>query len=181
LIEESLIAKSRMGDMTAFTEMVKTLSPVAWRIAFRILANNESAEDAAQESMVKLWRNLSRFRDNQKFSSWFYRIVVNCCYDELRKQKRNIVHKTDERTWFILGEIVKGDNSEGPSIEEYAEIMEAVTEKLTPAQKTVFVLSDLEGMDNGQIEQVTGMGRNTVKANLHYARKRVMELIKERF
>jgi RNA polymerase sigma-70 factor, ECF subfamily len=167
--------------MTAFSVMVKALSPVAWRIAFRILADNESAEDAAQESMVKLWRNLGRFRDNQKFSSWFYRIVVNSCYDELRKRKKNIVHRTDERTWFMLGEIVKEDNSEGPSVEEYAEIMKAVTEKLTPAQKSVFILSDLEGMNSGQIEEITGMGRNTVKANLHYARKRVMELIKERF
>lgn len=167
--------------MTAFSEMVNALSPVAWRIAFRILADNESAEDAAQESMVKLWRNLGRFRDNQKFSSWFYKIVVNCCYDELRKRKKNIVHKTDERTWSILGEIVKGDTGEGPTIEEYEGIMKSITEKLTPAQKAVFVLSDLEGMDNGQIEEITGMGRNTVKANLHYARKRVMELIKERF
>jgi len=181
LIEESIITRSRSGDKAAFTEMVKVLSPVAWRISFRILADNEAAEDVAQEVMVKLWRNVDQIREGRKFPSWFYRIVVNCCYDELRKQKRNIVHKTDERTWSILGEIVKGDNSEGPSIEEYAEIMKAVTEKLTPAQKTVFILSDLEGMDNGQIEEITGMGRNTVKANLHYARKRVMELIKERF
>jgi len=159
--------------------MVILLTPVAWRIAFRILADREGAEDVAQEAMVKLWRSLSQFREGKHFAPWFYRIVVNCCYDDIRKRKRSVVHRTDEKTWAALGEIVRGDSCEGPTVEDYEGILKSITSKLSPAQRTVFVLSDLEGIDNSQIEVITGMGRNAVKANLFHARKRVTELIKE--
>jgi RNA polymerase sigma-70 factor (ECF subfamily) len=177
LIEESIIERSRGGDTRAFSEMVQTLSPVAWRIAFRILASNEAAEDVAQESLVKVWRSLGRLRKGESFSSWFYRIVVNCCYDEIRKKKRFIGTSTDENTWLVIGEIVKGSNGYEPSLEEYADLLKTITSKLSPVQKTVFVLSDLEGMDYGQIEEITGKGKSSIKANLHYARERVKELI----
>jgi RNA polymerase sigma-70 factor, ECF subfamily len=181
LIKESVIEKSRAGDKRAFGEMVQTLSPVAWRIAFRILASNEAAEDVAQESLVKVWRNLDRLQKGESFSSWFYRIVVNCCYDEIRRRGRITILETDEKTWNYLSEIVRGDTGGEPLVSEYEEILRAVTSELSPVQKTVFVLSDLEGMDNSQIAEITGGNINSVKANLHYARKRVMELIKGRY
>jgi RNA polymerase sigma-70 factor (ECF subfamily) len=181
LIEESVIEKSRAGDRRAFSEMVQTLSPVAWRIALRILASNEAAEDVAQESLVKVWRNLDRIRIGESFSSWFYRIVVNCCYDEIRRMKRLHPVKADEKTWLRLGELISGDSGGEPLVAEYEEILKTVTSELSPVQKTVFVLSDLEGMNNNQIAEITGGNLNSVKSNLHYARKRVKEIIKERY
>lgn len=181
MIEESVIERSRSGDKRAFSEMVQTLSPAAWRIAFRILASNEAAEDVAQESLVRVWRSLGRLRKGESFAPWFYRIVVNCCYDEIRRSSRINIIKTDDKTWSRLGEIVGGDNGGEPLVSEYEEIIRAVTSELSPMQKTVFVLSELEGMDNSQIAEITGSNLNSVKANLHYARKRVMEIIKGRY
>lgn len=161
--------------------MVQTLTPVAWRIAFRILASNEAAEDVAQESLVKAWRSLGRLRKGESFAPWFYRIVVNCCYDEIRRMKRLNTIKTDEKTWIRLGELISGDSGGVPMVSEYEDIIRAVTSELSPVQKTVFVLSDLEGMGYSQIAEITGSNLNSVKSNLHYARKRVIEIVKGRY
>jgi RNA polymerase sigma-70 factor, ECF subfamily len=166
--------------MKAFTLVVEKLSPIAWRIAFRILADNSTAEDVAQESLVRLWRNLGRIRNDKEFSAWFYRIVVNCCYDELRKRRRDIVGYADESTWQKLSEIIHGNNGWDFSAEEYSAIIKSLTSELSPVQRTVFVLSDLEGLHSTQVTEITGMNSNSVKANLHHARKRIKQLIKGR-
>jgi RNA polymerase sigma-70 factor, ECF subfamily len=181
LVEESVIERSRAGDRRAFSEMVQTLTPVAWRIAFRILASNEAAEDVAQESLVKVWHGLNRLRKGDSFAPWFYRIVVNSCYDELRRVKRLNTVRPDERTWIRMGEMVSGDSGGEPLVSEYEDIIRAVTSELSPVQKSVFVLSDLEGMDYNQIADITGSNLNSVKSNLHYARKKIMEIIKGRY
>lgn len=89
--------------------------------------------------------------------------------------------KADEKTWLRLGELISGDSGGEPLVAEYEEILKTVTSELSPVQKTVFVLSDLEGMNNNQIAEITGGNLNSVKSNLHYARKRVKEIIKERY
>jgi RNA polymerase sigma-70 factor, ECF subfamily len=167
--------------MRAIEEMVEKLSPLAWRISFRILADREAAEDAAQEVMVKVWRNIGQMRDERGFSSWFYRIVVNCCYDEIRRRKKITMIKADDITWGLLSEQFISDNEGETSISGYEEIIRTITSELSPVQKAVFVLSDLEGMDNRQISVITGKSLNSVKSNLHYARKRIMEIVRGRF
>ncbi|MFO7574499.1 MAG: RNA polymerase sigma factor [Bacteroidales bacterium] len=181
MIDRDLITRSQEGDIGAFNEMVRDLTPVAWRIAFRILTDNFAAEDIAQEVMVKLWRKLDRFNSDRCFSSWFYRIVVNCCYDELRRRKREIVSVTDERSWQILSEITRGDNGLELSVDDYELLLKVAVEKLSPKQKVVFVLSELEGMERREIMKITGMNGSSLKSNLHYARKKIKELIKGRY
>ena len=181
MINSTLLAGCRAGDAGSLVELVRELSPVAWRIAFRILADNEAAEDVAQETMVKVWKKIRGLDSDDSFGPWFYRIVVNCCYDELRRRKREIAKPADERTWYRLGEIIRGDDGSEPTMDEYGEIMRTVTAELSPKQRAVFVLSDLEGMDNEQIIEITGLNTNSLKSNLYYARKKVREIIRGRY
>jgi len=69
----------------------------------------------------------------------------------------------------------------GYGIQKTGEIMRTVTAELSPKQRTVFVLSDLEGMDNEQIIEITGLNTNSLKSNLYYARKKVREIIRGRY
>ena len=108
-----------------------------------------------------------------------YRIVVNKCYDEMRKRKRNPEFVADEQTW----ELISNRISEGPSASlennETSKIIRILTEKLSSKQKAVFVLSELEGMSNDEISGITGISKSAVKANLHHARKTISERIEK--
>ena len=85
--EKTIIQKAMQGDESAFETLILSCSKKAYNIAFRYLRNEEDAQDAVQESFIKLYRHLASFNFNSKFDTWFYRIVVNVCNDILRKRK----------------------------------------------------------------------------------------------
>jgi RNA polymerase sigma-70 factor (ECF subfamily) len=108
-----------------------------------------------------------------------YRIVVNKCYDEMRKRKRNPEFVTDEQTWKLISNRI----SEGPSAflenNETSKIIRILTEKLSSKQKAVFILSELEGMSNDEISGITGISKSAVKANLYHARKTISQRVEK--
>jgi RNA polymerase sigma-70 factor (ECF subfamily) len=97
----------------------------------------------------------------------------------MRKRKRNPEFVADEQTWGVISNMI----SEGPSIalenSEISKIISILTERLSTKQKAVFVLSDLEGMSNDEISEITGISKSAVKANLYHARKSISEKIEK--
>jgi RNA polymerase sigma-70 factor (ECF subfamily) len=148
-------------------------------VAFRMLGNEDQAKDVVQETMVTIWQKLKKIKTSQVYKTWIYRIVVNKCYDEMRKRKRNPEFVADEQTWGVISNMI----SEGPSIalenSEISKIISILTERLSTKQKAVFVLSDLEGMSNDEISEITGISKSAVKANLYHARKSISEKIEK--
>ena len=144
-----------------------------------MLGNEDQAKDVVQETMVTIWQKLKKIKTSQVYKTWIYRIVVNKCYDEMRKRKRNPEFVADEQTWGVISNMI----SEGPSIalenSEISKIISILTERLSTKQKAVFVLSDLEGMSNDEISEITGISKSAVKANLYHARKSISEKIEK--
>jgi RNA polymerase sigma-70 factor (ECF subfamily) len=104
---------------------------------------------------------------------------VNKCYDQLRKRKRKPEIIVDEKTWVVISSKISENSSFGFENKEIVQLINLLTEQLSPKQKAVFVLSDLEEMSNEEVSLITGMSRTNVKANLHYARKRIGEMIEK--
>jgi len=179
LIDKDIIDECRKGDLHSFEELVNISSPFAFSVAFRMLGDEPQASDIVQESMITVWKTITKIRSADSYKTWLYRIVVNKCYDELRKRKKNPEFSADEKTWALISNRI----SEEPFTEmeniESARIINLLTEKLSPKQKTVFILSDLEEMSNEEISAITGMSRTNIKANLHYARKKIGEMIEK--
>jgi RNA polymerase sigma-70 factor, ECF subfamily len=179
LIDIELIEECRDGNFNNFRKLVEFSSPYAYSVAFRMLGNEEQAKDVVQETMVTIWQKLKKIKTAEVYKTWLYRIVVNKCYDEMRRKKRNPEFITDDHTW----EIISNRISEGPSAtledHETAKIINALTERLSKKQKAVFVLSDLEGMSHSQISEITGISQSAVKANLYHARKNISEKIEK--
>jgi len=140
-----------------------------------MLGNEDQAKDVVQDTMVTIWQKLKKIKTAEVYKTWIYRIVVNKCYDQMRKRKRNPEFIADEHTW----ELIANKLSEGPSAAlengETAKIITILTERLSSKQKAVFVLSDLEGMSNDEISEITGISKSAVKANLYHARKNISE------
>ena len=177
LIEDEVIEKCRNGSLHDFRRLVELISPFAFSVAFRILADEEQAKDIVQETMITLWKTIKKINSPGSFMTWLYRIVVNKCYDQLRRRKRNPEFTADEKTWVLISNKITENPSSGIEERETAQIINLLTDKLSPKQRAVFVLSDLEEMSNEEVSMITGMSRINVKANLHYARKRIGEMI----
>ena len=102
MIDISIIEDSIKGNLHSFKILVDNSSSFAFSVAFRMLGNEEEAEDIVQESMITVWRSLNKLRTPEGFKSWLYRIVINKCYDQLRKRKRSPEFIADEKTWNYL-------------------------------------------------------------------------------
>jgi RNA polymerase sigma-70 factor (ECF subfamily) len=179
LIDIKLIEECRDGNFNNFRKLVELTSPIAFSVAFRILCNEDLAKDVVQETMITIWQKLKKIKSAEVYRTWIYRIVVNKCYDELRKRKRHPEFVTDEQTWSLISNRVFEGPSAGLENKETEKVISQLTNRLTPKQKTVFVLSDLEQMTNDEISGITGMSKSGIKANLHYARKNISEMIEK--
>jgi RNA polymerase sigma-70 factor, ECF subfamily len=177
LIDLQLIEECKRGNFNNFRKLVELTSPFAFSVAFRMLGNEDQAKDVVQDTMVTIWQKLKKIKTAEVYKTWIYRIVVNKCYDQMRKRKRNPEFIADEHTW----ELIANKLSEGPSAAlengETAKIITILTERLSSKQKAVFVLSDLEGMSNDEISEITGISKSAVKANLYHARKNISEKV----
>ena len=179
MFDKTIIEESIRGDLQSFRKLVLASSPFAFSVAFRILGNETHATDIAQESMITIWKNLKKIKAPESYKSWLYRIVINKCYDELRKQKKNPEFTADEKTWAHLSDKLTQNPSARLENEEMAKLISLLTEKLSPTQKTVFILSELEEMSGDEIAEITSMSKANIKANLHHARKKISELIEK--
>ena len=140
-----------------------------------MLGNEDEAKDIVQETMVTIWQKLNKIKSAEVYKTWLYRIVVNKCYDQMRKRKRNPEFTADEKTWTFLSNSVSQAPSTALENEELSGVIIVLTEKLSSRQKAVFVLCDLEGMTNDEVSEITGINKSAVKANLYHARKSISE------
>jgi RNA polymerase sigma-70 factor, ECF subfamily len=179
LIDIKLIEECRGGNFNNFRKLIELTSPFVYSVAFRMLGDEDLAKDVVQETLIIIWQKLNKIKSAEVYKTWTYRIVVNKCYDQLRKWKRNPEHTVNEQTWSIISNMISEKPSSEMENKETAMIISLLTNKLSPKQKAVFVLSDLEDMTSDEISEITGMSKSAIKASLHYARKSISEMVEK--
>lgn len=179
MIDIQLIEQCRSGNLNNFRKLVELTSPFAYSVAFRMLGNEEQSKEVVQETMITIWQKLKKIKTAEVYKTWIYRIVVNKSYDVMRKRKRNPEFVVDDKEWLRISNVI----SVGPSVSlensESSGIISILTDTLSKKQKAVFVLSDLEGMSNEEISEITGISKSSVKANLYHARKSISEKVEK--
>lgn len=179
MIELTSIEECRKGDFRNFRKVVASASPIAFSVAFRMVSDEDIAKDIVQETMVTIWEKIGNIKSPEAFKTWLYRITYNKCCDYLRKKKVNGEVRADEKGWKLISETVLTEHSSELENKEIAMIIKAMTERLSPKQKAVFVLCDIEELSHEEISEITGMGKRNIKANLHFARKKIGEMIEK--
>jgi RNA polymerase sigma-70 factor (ECF subfamily) len=176
LVQE-LIASSKQGDASAFGKVVAAFQPLVFRVAFRLLCNGEDAQDIVQEVFVKAWLQLGRYNPQYRFSTWLYKIACNMCYDKLRSTSRS--HALAEMPLSVAALSVASPEQVEASVvnRELKELILYLTGHLSPKQKLVFTLSDVEGLEAEEVGKITGLSAGQVKSNLHLARKYIRNKI----
>jgi len=164
LEEGSLIQRASTGDVEAFTRLVHRHSDLVYRVALRILGP-EAAKDASQEVWVRVWRALGDFRAASAFSTWLYKITVNTCLSELRRERGRA--ERDQAHYEIrsrLGELGGGDEPETVALsrERMDEAIQCLQE-LRPDHRAALVLRHLEGLSYAEISEVLEVPEGTAK------------------
>jgi RNA polymerase sigma-70 factor (ECF subfamily) len=179
LIDIKLIEECRSGNLRNFRKLVELSSPVAFSVAFRMLGDEDQAKDIVQDTMVTIWQKLKKLKSPEGYKTWMYRIVVNKCYDQLRRRKRNPEFVADEITWSLISNRISEEPLANLENEETARIISLLTAKLSPMQRAVFILSELEEMSSDEISEIMGLSKSGIKANLYYARKNISEMVEK--
>jgi RNA polymerase sigma-70 factor, ECF subfamily len=177
-LEPDLITAAIAGERQAFKQLVDTYQGFLYAVAYRYLSNEAEAEDAVQETFVKLWKNLSKYRVQVKLSTWLYRILVNHCLD-LKKTQASRYRQHQVSTEVAVNfstDCTPHTLMEGRELE--AELQRAI-DQLNGKQKMVYVLRDMEELEVNEVCELVGLSEDQVKSNLYHARKKVQEMIRK--
>ncbi len=174
----ALISGCCKNDRNSQRDLYHALHGYAMKICYRYVNRLEEAEELANESFVKLFRNIGQF-DGQRqedtealLKGWFKRIVINTCIDHLRKSHLKLISQDAAATNESLSDI----SESGIDRLSYQEIIEAIR-KLTPVYRTVFNLFVIEGFSHEEIATQLGISIGASKSNLSKARHNLRKII----
>ena len=180
LEELRCLEKARSGDTAAFEALVTANEKFVYTIAYRLLGNQQDAEDAAQEAFLRAYTSLSTFRGDSRFSSWLYRLTANVCTDMLRRRRGTVVSlRVDDDGEDT--ELDIADTRFDPQDElERKELRQKVSEALQSLPehyRSVIVMRELGGHSYEEIGRQLSLDSGTVKSRIFRARKKLCEIL----
>src|SRR6266446_10738481 len=182
--EAELIARVNGGDVEAFYEMVRPYERAVFLAALSLVKNNADAEDVAQEAILKAFKNLARFRQEAKFSTWLIQIAINEAKMKLRKDRRHLYDSIEEGQMSDDGDYIPKDYADWREIPsealEQKELREALTtalNSLPEKYRTVLVLRDVQHLSIAETAQALGVTEANVKTRLSRARLQMRDAL----
>lgn len=175
--EQTLVRRAKTGDRDAFTALVEAHQRFVYQLALRALGQPQEAEDAAQEAFMRAWLALASFREEARFQTWLYRIVINLCYNRLPRLRRELSALGAD----ALAEIPADTGTEiGLDLEaaERRRFLFAEIERLPESHRLLFALRFQKGLSYDEIASVTSLPVGTVKTGLFRARARLREALR---
>ena len=180
-----LVERARGNDTGAFDELVERYKQRVYGTIYHMTSNHEDANDLAQETFIRAYKNLNRFKGDSSFYTWIYRIAVNTTINFLNSRRRR-------KNFFSLDDVdariqddpdfIERTSGAGPDGEVAAnELMEQLNvalQKLSPDHRLVVTLYDIQGLSHAEIAKITNSSEGTVRSRLYYARLQLQQLLK---
>ena len=161
----------------AFEALYTKYRDRAYGIAYRITGNASDALDAVQESFSLVFRKIASFRADSLFSTWLFRLVVNCAIDQLRgRRPRRSVLSLDGVA--ADPEAVDGDPVASATVGEIGAVIQAALLELSPKLRAIVVLRYVEGLAYGDIADILSCSIGTVKSRLNRAHRNLEQLLR---
>ncbi|MCU7492302.1 MAG: RNA polymerase sigma factor [Bacteroidota bacterium] len=177
ILEDLLIEKCRRGEEDAFRELVKIYRRQLYSYLWRLTGDKMQAEDAFQETLIKVWKAIGKYDHRDRFSSWLFSIAHNAAMDSIRKNRARI-------NLFQADEVEMHSSGSNPYSEcvgnELKEIMEKIIGGLPEKQRQVFLLREHGGMSFKEISEATGEPLNTVLGHMHYAVEKIKRALRKK-
>jgi len=172
--EQELLRKAQNGDKNAFKELVKQNEHRVAATVIGMLGNCPEADDVGQETFIRFYQSLNKFRGESSVGTYLTRIAINLSLNELKRQKRRNTH------FFSRGEekMEKApDKNDSNKKKELKEIVHMGIEKLEPKYRAVVVLRLIEGYSTKETAQILRLPAGTVLSRLARAQKKLKEIL----
>jgi len=183
--DEELIGRCQRGQMDAYETLVIRYRQKVYGLAYSMVRNEHDATDLAQETFIRAWQAIRRFKRNSSFYTWLYRITTNLCIDFVRRRERRPESSFEEtfspdrdadapepasKTALPTDELAR---------KELAQRIDGALAELSPEHRAVIQLREFEGLEYSEIARAVGCSAGTVMSRLHYARKHLQKLLRE--
>ena len=182
--DQQVVVFAQEGREDAYRELIKRYERPVYSLIYRMVRDNETAEDLAQETFIKVLNNIDRYRPEFKFSSWLFKIANNITIDPLRRRQLDTTSiegapdaVTGERMRATAVAVASGGESpleELESRELGASIEEAIA-KLRPEYRACIILRHVEDYSYDEIAEIVKLPLGTVKTYIHRARQELRE------
>jgi RNA polymerase sigma-70 factor (ECF subfamily) len=169
-MERKLVERAMHGDEEAFDALIGRVGDQLHSVARRILRDPYLAEDATQRALLEAWRNLPSLRDPDRFEAWLYRLLVNACHAEGRRERR---HRANLRL-MDTDEPAIHDSSARIATQQQ---LDQAFRRLSVEHRTVVVLIHYLGLSAGEAADALGTPVGTVRSRLHYALKHLRDAV----
>ena len=169
-----LVTRARAGERGAFDELVRVTTPGTYTLAFRLVGNEEDARDVVQETYLRAYKGLGKFRGDSQFTTWLYRITANCANNHLGRRRK---HRHDEL--LEDGPYVDPSADRDPVARAEAsnlrDRLDTALGELPPRLRAVVLLRDVYDLPHEAIASELGITESAAKVRLHRARRQLRE------
>jgi RNA polymerase sigma-70 factor (ECF subfamily) len=161
------------GDTRSYSVLIDRHKDLAFTIAYRLLNNREDAEEVVQDAFIKVYRSLSGFRQDSKFSTWLFRIVYNTAISKKRSKKPDF-HSMEDLT--LLKDDSEPWETEDNADEARSLMLEQAMRQLPEEDSVLIALFYIQESSVEEIHHITGLSKSNIKVKLFRARKKLQEL-----
>lgn len=177
--DQILINQIIEGDTNAFTVLVNRYKDLVFTLALRMLKNREEAEEVSQDTFIKTYKWLHKFKGDSKFSTWIYKVAYNGCLDRIKKNKKYL--NDVEINEFTEHQVKTMDNAFDVLVEEERnQLIQDCLHLLPSDDSFLLTLYYFEEQSLDEIANIVGLTANNVKVKLFRSRKKLASILKER-
>jgi RNA polymerase sigma-70 factor (ECF subfamily) len=177
--DRQLVQTIRAGDTDAFETLVRRKTTKVYALCYRVIGNAEDAKDISQLVFLKLWENLGKYDPAYAFDTWLYRMVTNVAIDFMRnKQSRDNAVNSNLRLVKTSADAEQTVNVQRKEVEN---LFNEIATVLSPKQKTIFIMNQMEDLPSAEIAKVLGCRESTVRNHLFNARKLMQQQLQKRY
>jgi RNA polymerase sigma-70 factor (ECF subfamily) len=177
-IEDKIIVKQvKEGDIPAFSLLIERYQDMAYTLAFSIVKNHEEAEEVAQDSFMKAFKNIHGFQEKASFSSWLYRIVYNTSISKQRGRKPATID-LDTKEVRAFEQQQAGESAIRMETSDRKKMLKQALNQLNDDESYLIILYYYKELSIDEIQKITGLSTSNIKVKLHRARKQMHDYLK---
>lgn len=166
-LDSRTISRAKLGDIDAFTAIVEAYHARCVRFARAMLRNPDDAEDMVQETFVRLYRALPRYEERQRFESWLFQILGNCCRTANTAFQRHASRTTRDEE--AVERVPSLDDPAAQFDHEWSEAVKRALAEVPEYNREIFLLHYIEGFSYEEVERMTGVKQSALKMRVKRA------------
>jgi len=180
-----VVQKVQAGQVGAFDTLVQKYREKIFSVIYNMTSNREDASDLTQDTFIKAFQAIGRFKGKSSFFTWIYRIAINTTMTFLKKRSRRryiSYEKIDEEVSnsdIFEHLTAKNRTEKGALVQELQEKLNDSLQKLSPKHRTVVILHEIEGLNHADIAEITKTSIGTVRSRLHYAKQQLQSYLQD--